>query len=169
VIVRRLEDCRARAGVLLSNIQSLIGAFAAVAAFAHRSHAPIGYFDLHPHRALDIVLDVFSDNVIAHHVFFRELIAMSPWAERQRLGEDVDPNVGPAGERGSRQIASILGFKFAYYSSPEAPADIPYRLYYMAAILIRDGIISLPDLYPYVRPVLLLRLSRCQWPTRSSL
>lgn len=111
----------------------------------------IGYFDLHPHRALDVVLDIFSDYVISYHAFFRELLAISPWAEKHRAEESGRPVMGTADEVGSRQCASILGFKFLYYQMPESPPEVPYRLYYMAAIMLKDGILSMPDLYPYVR------------------
>ena len=39
----------------------------------------IGYFDLDPNRALDIILDVFSVNIATHWQFFLALLARSPW------------------------------------------------------------------------------------------
>lgn len=39
----------------------------------------IGYFDLDPNRALDIILDVFSVNIATHWQFFIALLACSPW------------------------------------------------------------------------------------------
>lgn len=39
----------------------------------------IGYFDLDPNRALDIILDVFSVNIATHWQFFLSLLACSPW------------------------------------------------------------------------------------------
>ncbi|THH08122.1 hypothetical protein EW145_g2921 [Phellinidium pouzarii] len=40
----------------------------------------VGYFDLDPNRALDIILDVFSVNIATHWQFFLSLLACSPWA-----------------------------------------------------------------------------------------
>lgn len=39
----------------------------------------IGYFDLDPNRALDIILDVFSVNLVLHWQFFLALLSFSPW------------------------------------------------------------------------------------------
>ena len=39
----------------------------------------IGYFDLDPNRALDIVLDLFIPHVSTHHAFFIALLRQSPW------------------------------------------------------------------------------------------
>lgn len=39
----------------------------------------IGYFDLDPNRALDIILDVLSVNVATHYTFFLALLSFSPW------------------------------------------------------------------------------------------
>ena len=46
----------------------------------------IGYFDLDPNRALDIILDVFSVNIATHWQFFLALLACSLWVgENTRL------------------------------------------------------------------------------------
>jgi THO complex subunit 2 len=39
----------------------------------------IGYFDLDPNRALDIMLDVLSVNLATHYTFFLALLSFSPW------------------------------------------------------------------------------------------
>jgi THO complex subunit 2 len=39
----------------------------------------IGYFDLDPNRALDIILDVLSVNLATHYTFFLALLSFSPW------------------------------------------------------------------------------------------
>ncbi|TDL29757.1 hypothetical protein BD410DRAFT_710827 [Rickenella mellea] len=44
----------------------------------------IGYFDLDPNRALDIILDVFSANLASHYDFFLSLLSFSPWAGDSR-------------------------------------------------------------------------------------
>ena len=40
----------------------------------------VGYFDLDPNRALDVILDAFSSHIITHYVFFIELFKCSPWS-----------------------------------------------------------------------------------------
>ena len=61
----------------------------------------IGYFDLDPNRSLDIVLDIFSTNIINHWQFFLALLAQSPWCGRAADiadwdAEDEDMKVDPA-------------------------------------------------------------------------
>lgn len=85
----------------------------------------IGYFDLDPLRTLDIILDVFADNVLYHHVFFRELLRASPWAPRPATKSETesrnsssmlpDGSFGDAGT-GNIACAQILGFKFGWFA-----------------------------------------------------
>ncbi|KAF9534975.1 transcription factor/nuclear export subunit protein 2-domain-containing protein [Crepidotus variabilis] len=50
----------------------------------------VGYFDLDPNRALDIILDVLSQHLATHYTFFLVLLSFSPWAGsyRRPLRED---------------------------------------------------------------------------------
>jgi THO complex subunit 2 len=103
----------------------------------------IGYFDLDPNRALDIIVDVFSVHVVNQYAFFLELLRKSPWAplppppssetlngempidgespykgksfdEVLRLAEPKDmPH--PPERNGTCIVAQILGFKFSHY------------------------------------------------------
>ncbi|OSD04328.1 hypothetical protein PYCCODRAFT_1444038 [Trametes coccinea BRFM310] len=140
----------------------------------------IGYFDLDPNRALDIILDVFSVHLATHHSFFVALLSFSPWGRRSRGGvkqEDMAVEPDPARYRGktlmevlrvaeadagaclddidtsnARVLAQVLGFKFRYYQSPDVTETTPRNLYLMTAILIREGFLRLEDLYPHVGP-----------------
>jgi len=40
----------------------------------------IGYFDLDPNRALDVILDVLSVHLATHYTFFIALLSFSPWS-----------------------------------------------------------------------------------------
>ncbi|KAJ3795196.1 transcription factor/nuclear export subunit protein 2-domain-containing protein [Lentinula aff. detonsa] len=135
----------------------------------------IGFFDLDPNKALDIILDVMSVNLASHYTFFIALLSFSPWAPLSplRLGESFMPtdpepdrfkgktldeiielaNPRPVSSSagGSRVLAQILGFKFNYFQSTEAP-ETPKSLYLTAAILIREGFVALEDLYPHLSP-----------------
>jgi THO complex subunit 2 len=55
----------------------------------------IGYFDLDPNRALDIILDVLSVHLATHYTFFVALLSCSPWAgsRRRSAGQDADMQV----------------------------------------------------------------------------
>jgi len=157
----------------------------------------IGYFDLDPNRALDIILDVFSQHLTTHWAFFLALLSFSPWkgAYRRPVPEDKDDSMRvdiPAGSfngktldeilsiveenalssclpkqsEESRLMAKVLGFKFTHYQvrttqgcyEPSnsfkgivSSEDTPRSLYLTAALLIREGFITLEDLYPHVR------------------
>ncbi|KAI0750889.1 transcription factor/nuclear export subunit protein 2-domain-containing protein [Daedaleopsis nitida] len=140
----------------------------------------IGYFDLDPNRALDIILDVFSVHLASHHTFFLSLLSASPWGGRTRRNvkpEDMAVEPNPERYRGktlsevlkiaeeeagarmddidgghTRVLAQVLGFKFTYYQSSEVAETAPKNLYLMAAILIREGFLSLEDLYSHIGP-----------------
>ena len=100
----------------------------------------IGYFDLDPNRALDIILDVLSTHLATHYTFFLTLLSFSPWRcsyDRSRLGDEsiaslpsgsfknksLDDILTLADRRStttysntSRVLAQVLGFKFSYYT-----------------------------------------------------
>ncbi|KAI5124799.1 hypothetical protein M0805_005432 [Coniferiporia weirii] len=86
----------------------------------------VGYFDLDPNRALDVILDVFSANIATHWQFFLALLACSPWAgeclqmrdwERQD-GMKVDPE--PNQYRG-RSLDDILLLAEHSAKGPDTP------------------------------------------------
>ncbi|KAG2755797.1 hypothetical protein P692DRAFT_20853707 [Suillus brevipes Sb2] len=146
----------------------------------------IGYFDLDPNRALDIILDVLSVNVATHYTFFLALLSFSPWTGLYRRpampttsGMVVDPVTKELGDKSldevlqiaeanvsdqstpplendsgteSRVLAQVLGFKFSHYQSSETHEPPPRNLYLTAAILIREGFITVEDLYPHLTP-----------------
>ncbi|KAL0949134.1 hypothetical protein HGRIS_009218 [Hohenbuehelia grisea] len=53
---------------------------------------------------------------------------------------------------GFRVLAQVLGFKFTYYQSSEHGETTPKALYLTAALLIREGLINLEDLYHHLSP-----------------
>ncbi|KAG6831879.1 hypothetical protein H0H92_006996 [Tricholoma furcatifolium] len=139
----------------------------------------VGYFDLDPNRALDIILDVLSVHLSTHYTFFLALLSFSPWAGSYRRpdpafmetnlppdsfkGKTLDEvltlaNPKPSGVENTSQtrkpqvLAQVLGFKFAYYNSADVAEATPKNLYLTAALLIREGFITLEDLYPHLSP-----------------
>ena len=116
-----------------------------------------GNFDLDPDRTLDLVLDTFSSQLTYHWQFFVDLLHHSPWAPRPSIAEsdsgkgkakEAGVQIGLEGDEGSRLLAQILGFKFAFYQTQEE--DAPDKLYLMAALLIWHGFVKLGDLWPHV-------------------
>ncbi|KAH9943361.1 transcription factor/nuclear export subunit protein 2-domain-containing protein [Epithele typhae] len=146
-----------------------------------RALSLIGYFDLDPNRALDIILDVFSVHLATHHSFFLALLSFSPWGGQTRQGVKqeemaVEPDVTQyrgktldeiisiaeqqaaapiiaTNSSNARVLAQVLGFKFTYYQSPDVLETTPRNLYLMAAVLIREGFLTLEDLYLHIGPL----------------
>nr|VWP00540.1 Palmitoyltransferase AKR1 (EC (Ankyrin repeat-containing protein AKR1) [Ganoderma boninense] len=130
----------------------------------------IGYFDLDPNRALDIILDVFSVHLATHHSFFLSLLSFSPWGRRTRhnikqedMAVEPDPNLyrgkslsevlkiaeeraGSRLDNGENNTTRVLA------QSPDVTEKTPQNLYLMAALLIREGFLSLEDLYSHIGP-----------------
>lgn len=105
----------------------------------------IGYFDLDPNRALDIILDVLSVHLTTHYSFLLSLLSFSPWCASYRRPKDMEENPdmnvdlppgsfrgknldeiltliekgksdsSPSQSSGPRVLAQVLGFKFSYY------------------------------------------------------
>ncbi|PWZ01853.1 hypothetical protein BCV70DRAFT_150056, partial [Testicularia cyperi] len=141
------QQRNARAAHVINNVQALIG-----------------YFDLDANRVLDVILDLFSSNVVRHCPFFLALIAASPW------GKDCTPpasapssstsstssfagvNLDLTGDTGNRICAQLLGFKFAHYCHPDTRELCSDDLYLMTAILIRAGFVRFVDIYPHLAP-----------------
>lgn len=133
--------------------------------------ALIGYFDLDPNRVLDIILDVFSSNVVLHWPFFMALLWASPWARSVKREATSLPGHGSmdfdttetsasfagieikvADARGNKTCAQLLGFKFDYYQAQETREDVPHELYLMSAMLIAQGLVKFTDLWSHLSP-----------------
>ncbi|CEH18317.1 KEKE-like motif-containing transcription regulator (Rlr1)/suppressor of sin4 [Ceraceosorus bombacis] len=129
--------------------------------------ALIGYFDLDPNRVLDVVMDVFSSNVVSHWPFFLALLSVSPWApshpDAQRANDDditmqdEESFLGPirldfSQDRGNSTVAQVLGFKYGFYQMPDTREDTPDDLYFMTALMIKNSLIRFADLFPHLSP-----------------
>ena len=91
----------------------------------------VGYFDLDPNRALDIILDVLSQHLATHYTFFLTLLSFSPWTgaylrpfrdksldEILTLVETNSLCGRPPNVSGNPRVVAhwqVLGFKFKYY------------------------------------------------------
>jgi len=110
----------------------------------------IGYFDLDPNRALDVILDLFSAYVTTHWSFFLVLLSLSPWTgqcgslawinEEESEPTKVEPGSSkyrdksldeilsmaegtkaPPVQSAPRVMAQVLGFKFRHYQVRRTP------------------------------------------------
>ena len=93
----------------------------------------IGYFDLDPNRALDVILDLFSAYLTTHWSFFLALLSLSPWkGQRDTLTWVIDEKSEPMKEEGgsskykgkSLDEVLIMG-ESASLSKPPLPQSTP--------------------------------------------
>ncbi|WCJ33658.1 THO complex subunit 2 [Euphorbia peplus] len=88
----------------------------------------IGHFDLDPNRVFDIILECFElqpDNSI-----FLELIPIFP----------------------KSHASQILGFKFQYYQRMEVNRPVPFGLYKLTALMVKEEFIDLDSIYAHLLP-----------------
>lgn len=119
---------------LLNNIQSLIG-----------------YFDLDPNRVLDVLIELFAFNLLSHWRFLMLVCKLSPWFSDE--GHDFRPSLIGSGDlesqRGNHSAAQIIGFKFQQIKQL---ADDDQGLIMLTALLIKEGLLKLQDLWPHLSP-----------------
>ena len=89
----------------------------------------IGYFELDPYRALDVILDVFSSHVIAHYSFFLELLKCSKWIRApeevalEEMALDPVEDSLPAGEDGVESFEDLLSHAECKATRTSKPSD----------------------------------------------
>ncbi|PON53679.1 THO complex [Trema orientale] len=95
----------------------------------------IGHFDLDPNRVFDIVssrvlkvLECFE--LQPDNIDFLELIPIFP----------------------KSHAAQILGFKFQYYQRMEVDIPVPFGLYKLTALLVKEDFIDLDSIYAHLLP-----------------
>ncbi|KAG7016699.1 THO complex subunit 2 [Cucurbita argyrosperma subsp. argyrosperma] len=88
----------------------------------------IGHFDLDPNRVFDIVLECFE--LQPENSVFVELIPIFP----------------------KYHASQILGFKFQYYQRIEVNSPVPFGLYKLTALLVKEKFIVLDSIYAHLLP-----------------
>jgi THO complex subunit 2 len=79
----------------------------------------IGYFDLDPNRALDIILDILSQHLTTHYSFFLALLSFSPWSGSYRRAPPEDNAASikidvPAGAFRDKSLDAVLTLAESY-------------------------------------------------------
>ncbi|CAG7849120.1 THO complex subunit 2 [Serendipita indica DSM 11827] len=134
-----------------------------------------GYFDLDPTRMLDLILDVFSTHVMTHSDLFLYIIREFSGTRTRLLGStsDIDSSMDTSESSESalerrlqeaegpltnpptlpqlkNPLAQLLGFKFSHYAADEQ--SVPRELMFVTALLIREGHLSIADIYNHLSP-----------------
>ncbi|ANB15555.1 Tho2p [Sugiyamaella lignohabitans] len=123
-----------------------------VATAARTVESIIGYFDLDPIRALDIILDVASTNLVDRCHFFMSLLKNSPWWPTEPA--TGHKSITDIGNGGNKIAAQLLGFKLDIYKSTNTNVSVatPEQLMMLIAVLIKEGFISFGDIYNFLTP-----------------
>ncbi|KAM1011881.1 hypothetical protein ACFX2C_047172 [Malus domestica] len=88
----------------------------------------IGHFDLDPNHVFDIVLECFE--LQPDSDVFLELIPIFP----------------------KSHASQVLGFKFQYYQRLEVNSPVPFGLYKLTALLVKEDFIDLDSIYAHLLP-----------------
>lgn len=88
----------------------------------------IGHFDLDPNRVFDIVLECFE--LQSDATIFLDLIPIFP----------------------KSHASQILGFKFQYYQRMDVKSPVPFGLYKLTALLVREDFIDLDSVCAHLLP-----------------
>lgn len=100
---------------------------------------------------MDILLDAFSYNIRRYYLYFLTLIRMSPWFNAR----ERSTNVASTDAVHVNVFAQLMGQKFAYYTRwhsehPDRVTRTPDEVTYTAALLIKEGAMTVGDLLPHV-------------------
>lgn len=144
--------------------------------------AIIGWYDLSPQRVLDIMLDSFCQKVASHWRFHIDLLEFTPWSKRNMCpikpqesdsAEEeaaMDQDVESSGmtefqgqlaqETGNKVLTQVLGMKFASHRYDDRdlkgveqdPTVAAPELFYVTAILVRQGLVRTVDILSHLSP-----------------
>ncbi|GAN01894.1 THO complex subunit Tho2 [Mucor ambiguus] len=106
--------------------------------------AHMGEFHLDPNRVLDIILDFFIRQLMVNYNFWVELIKQTDWIEK------VKDEQGDITYKPSSNMGQLFGFRFYNYHMEKVAA--PKELYLSIAILLKNNLLLLGDLIPYLYP-----------------
>jgi THO complex subunit 2 len=113
---------------------------------ANSIEAFIGYFDLDPIRSLDIFLDIAAVNLVSNCEFFVEVLKLSPWWPSVPATDIT--SLQDISKGGNSMAAQLLGFKLSAYDQE----PVQENLMMLIAVLIKEGFISLADIYEFLIP-----------------
>ncbi|CEP13912.1 hypothetical protein [Parasitella parasitica] len=106
--------------------------------------AHMGEFHLDPNRVLDIILDFFIRQLTVNYNFWVELIKHTDWIEK------IKSQDGTISYKPSSNMGQLFGFRFYNYHMENISA--PKELYLSIAILLKNSLLLLGDLIPYLYP-----------------
>ncbi|ODV63712.1 Tho2p ASCRUDRAFT_73512, partial [Ascoidea rubescens DSM 1968] len=107
----------------------------------------IGHFSLDPNRVLDIILDLYINNILKNYHFCIELLKRSSWWPLVPSDISCIENLSTGG---CDIAAQLIGFKLNNYLF--LGRDMPETFKCLIAVLIKEGFISFGAIYSYLSP-----------------
>jgi len=103
----------------------------------------IGYFDLDPNRALDVILDLFSVHLATHWCFFLALLEQSPWSTKAGLSQEIsvkneidgDLTMSSVGKYVGKDLDEVLLMAEGVDSPTPSSTPAPHTSSVMAQVL----------------------------------
>lgn len=87
----------------------------------------IGYFDLDPNRALDIILDVLSVHLATHYSFFLALLSFSPWCGAYKRPNASSMTFDPVPDQyKDRTLDEVLALAEVQHGNEEVSASLSH-------------------------------------------
>lgn len=107
----------------------------------------IGHYSLDPNRVLDILFDVFSNNLVAGYKFVLAFLRKSRWWPAEE--SDCFTSIEALHKGGNETAAKLMGLRLL---KQPADKDLPETLKILFALLIKEGFISFGSVYQYIGP-----------------
>lgn len=97
----------------------------------------IGYFNLDPNHAVEVVLGLFISNVQSDFKFYLELFKVSPWHNTTNIDKPI--------------FANLLGYRLSQLNDLCSDGARP-KIIMCAALMLKKGFFSVSDIYGYLKP-----------------
>lgn len=107
----------------------------------------IGHYSLDPNRVLDILFDVFSNNLVAGYKFVLAFLRKSRWWPAEE--SDCFTSMEALHKGGNETAAKLMGLRLLKQPTDK---DLPETLKILFALLIKEGFISFGSVYQYIGP-----------------
>lgn len=105
----------------------------------------IGHYNLDPNRALDVLLEVFSNNFVSNYQFVIDLLKRSQWWPL--VHSDSTTSFENLAIGGSETAAKLIGLRLMR-SSKDSELSDSFRVF--VGCLIKEGFISFGALFPFI-------------------
>lgn len=105
----------------------------------------MGHYNLDPNRVLDILIEIFGNQLVDNYVFVLSLLRQSQWWPD--VEAVCDSGISELSIGGNETAAKCFGLRFSKMTSDR---DLPETFKILLAVLIKEGFISFGSVYKYI-------------------